>query len=80
MKIFRRAIKRISSLAKYFFTKTVSNYNLEYANFETTHNLPCRYFFSISKKIISIVILLLLTSKKEFHILIIILFTCGLSK
>lgn len=36
MKVFQSATKRISSSAKYFYTKTVSNYNLEYANFETT--------------------------------------------
>ena len=36
MKVFRSTIKRISSLAKYFYTKTVSNYNLEFGNLETT--------------------------------------------
>ena len=36
MKVSQSAIQRISSSAKYFYTKTGSNYNLEYANFETT--------------------------------------------
>ena len=75
--VFRSAIQRISSLAEYFYTKTVSNYNLEYANFETTqvsnyNNL----LFIYKKKYCYIERYLLLTTKRKFHILIIILFTC----
>ena len=40
-------LKRISSSAKYFYTKTVLNYNLEYANFETTQVSNCNLDFTV---------------------------------
>ena len=77
MKVFH-----ISSLAKYFYTKTVLNYNLEYANFETrVSNYNIDYIFGLAdisslfpKKLSHCYIktYLLLETKREFHILIIL--------
>ena len=79
MKVFH-----ILSSAKYFYTKIVSNYNLEYANFEMrVSNYNVDYIIcladisSLYRKDCHTYVetYLLLTTKREFHLLI-ILFTC----